>query len=336
MQNKRKFKVALVGCGVISANHLSGLCALKNVEVVGLCDIDAARAEQRKHEFKLNCRIYTSYDAMLDTEELDAVHIATPHYLHADMTVSALKRNINVLLEKPAAISCDELEAMLEAECNSRGRVCVCYQNRFNSSTILSKKLITEDGGALTAQATVIWQRDEEYYRSGDWRGKRSTEGGGVMINQAIHTLDLLCFLLGKPIAVTATCANHHLKGIIDVEDSSEGLIEFNGGKIANFYATTSAKQHNTTSLLIVTKERVIEIRNSNFYINGERINDSSHGATYYGKPCYGTGHMLLIKEFYDALTHSSEMPVPLNESTDALKVIFAAYDSFDERTIIL
>lgn len=335
MQNKPKFKVALVGCGVISGNHLSGLCALENVEVVALCDIDFARAEQRKAEFDLDCHTYTSFDAMLDKEELDAVHIATPHYLHADMAISALKRNINVLLEKPAAISNSELEKIIQAERNSGGRVCICYQNRFNPTTLLAKRIIADDGGAITAQATVMWQRDEKYYRSGDWRGKRSTEGGGVMINQAIHTLDLLCILLGKPIAVTGTCANHHLKGIIDVEDSSEGMIEFDGGKTANFYATTSATHHNTTTLLVSTKERVIEIRNSKFYINGERIDDSSLNTTYYGKPCYGEGHKLLIKAFYDAITTGESMPVPISEATDALRLIFATYASFDKRVTI-
>ena len=101
---------------------------------------------------------------------------------------------------------------MIEAEKNSKGIVCVCFQNRLNPSTILAKKLIEEDGGARCAYGAIFWFRGASYYTESGWRGKMETEGGGVMINQAIHTIDLMCQILGVPRSVCATVSNHHLK----------------------------------------------------------------------------------------------------------------------------
>ena len=113
---KNKFKVALIGCGVISDNHLIPLISNPSVELVGLCDINRERAEQKLIKHGLSIPVYTDYIEMLDSLELDSIHIATPHYLHCEMTLEALKRNVNVFLEKPMCISEDEIEKMLAAE----------------------------------------------------------------------------------------------------------------------------------------------------------------------------------------------------------------------------
>ena len=113
---EKLFNVALVGCGTISYNHLTALSKLANVKVVALCDVKPEKAEARRTEFGLDSKIYTDYNEMLEAEKLDAVHIATPHYLHAPMTIAALERDIYVCLEKPMCINREEISMLLEAE----------------------------------------------------------------------------------------------------------------------------------------------------------------------------------------------------------------------------
>ncbi len=326
------YKVALIGCGVISTNHLKALTENENVKVVALCDIKLCRAEERKKRYKLDCPLYESYDELLEKEELDAVHICTPHYLHAPMAITALKKNINVFLEKPTATTVSEFEALLKAERESTAHVCICFQNRYNPSTILAKKLAKEDGGAISAFGCLFWERTKEYYTESDWRGRYSTEGGGVMINQAIHTVDLLCEFLGKPTAVTATIANHRHKGIIEVEDTCEGLIEFEGGKQGNFFATTASLGPEYTMIRIRTPKRLITINPPRVYVDGKEVEDPSLITDYVGKECYGNGHKYIINKFYEALANGTDVPVPLPRSQYALRILLGAYRSHDQR----
>ena len=331
----KKYKVALIGCGSIAPNHLGALAAIDNVEVVALCDVLPERAEKRRGEFAPDAKIYTDYEEMLNCEELDAVHIATPHYLHAPMAIEALKKDINVFLEKPVCINLQQLDELLSAEKSSKGKVCVCFQNRFNPSTVIAKRLAEADGGVRSAYGSVFWYRSEPYYTKSGWRGSYATEGGGVMINQAIHTIDLLCEFIGKPVSVTATKANHHLKGIIEVEDTREGVINFEDGRHANFYATTSFEGKDATTVFLVTKNHTIHIQYSAVYYDGVKIDDPSLVADFCGKECYGNGHKYLIAKFYETLAQGGEMPVALSDATYAIKVLLAAYRSNDEEVEI-
>lgn len=326
-----KKAVALVGCGTVSVNHLSALAAMESLEVVALCDVRPERAEAARKEFFPEAEIFTDYAAMLDACELYAVHICTPHYLHAPMTLAALERDIHVFLEKPMAIRAEDIDALLAAEKKSRGRVCVCFQNRFSPTYRRVKEICDADGGVLTAAATVIWQRTKEYYTESGWRGQKTTEGGGVLVNQAIHTVDLLCRFLGTPVGVCATCANHHLKGVNDVEDSSEGVIYFEGGKQACFYATTAATApHDFTNIILTTKNHTVEMRMPFIIVDNERIEEAEDTSRFVGKACYGSGHSWLIPRFYEALELGEPMPVTLESARAAHDVFMAAHRSND------
>lgn len=329
------FKVALVGCGTIAPNHLSALKKTDNVTVTALCDINPEKARAMRDMFCKEARIYTSFDEMLKREELDSVHIATPHYLHAAMAIEALKLNLNVFLEKPMCISADEISALLMAEEKSSGKICVSFQNRFNETVKLAKKIIEDDGGAEGAYCTVVWQRDLAYYRDSGWRGRWATEGGGVLINQAIHSLDLLVEILGRPKYLYATTSNHHLKEAIEVEDSAEGMIVFESGKQANFYATTSFCAGNETNLYIKTKNHAVEIIDSEIYVDKIRQTVRNTGNPQIGKDCYGKGHYVIISKFYEALKNGSEVPVSLESAQWALRILLAAYKSGDKKTEI-
>jgi predicted dehydrogenase len=329
----KQFNVALVGCGTISFNHLTAISKLPSIKVVALCDVKPERAEARKREFGLDAAIYTDYYEMLKNEKLDAVHITTPHYLHAPMTLAALKRDIYVCLEKPMCISTDEITNLIEAEKKSRAGVAVSFQTRYNKANVIAKRIAEEDG-IVSAYFSLFWQRTDEYYTESGWRGAYATEGGGVMINQAIHSLDHLITLCGKPVAVTATTANHKHKGIIEVEDTCEGMVEFENGIVGNFFATNAFRGTSRTSIFIKTNKHELEIRNSKLYIDDKLVEDTE-GAGHLGKEVYGEGHLTFIEKFYEAIENGSEMPITLESAQWPLRLLLAAYKSNDKRVLV-
>ena len=172
MCTEKKLRAAIVGCGTVSANHIAAINDCDKAELVALCDINTDKARTSAEKYGLSVGIYESYEEMLEKEAIDVIHIATPHYLHVPMAIAALERNINVFLEKPMAISKEEIEALLEAEKKSSAKLTVCFQNRFNSTTVIAKQIADEDGGALECYASVFWQRNEKYYTESGWRGK--------------------------------------------------------------------------------------------------------------------------------------------------------------------
>ena len=323
----KKFKVAVVGCGVISGNHIPSLSRLDCVKIVALCDIDKSKADSRKKQFNLSCPIYDDYLTMLNEVTPDCVHILTPHHLHTDMTLEALKRDINVLLEKPTCIKAEDLEKLIAAEQNSKGRVCVSFQTRYNETVSRAREIAGADGGAKFAFATVIWNRSNEYYASGDWRGKLATEGGGALINQAIHTIDLLCIFFGKPTKVQANVLKMRHCDDVEVEDTCSLIIDFESGKSVNLFVSTTYTGQDTTTLHIETENHRIEIINSNLYLDSKKLSIKKPSA-YLGKKCYGNSHMILIEKFYDSLTNGAEVPISLESSSDAMKIVFGAYKS--------
>lgn len=324
---KNTFRVCLVGCGVISGNHIPSLQRLDNVEIAALCDIDTEKAELRKKQFGLTASVYSDYITMLDEIKPDAVHILTPHYLHTDMTLEALKRGVNVMLEKPTCIKAEDLEKLKAAEKESAARVCVSFQTRYNETVQRAMEIADADGGAIAGFGTIVWNRSDEYYASGDWRGKWATEGGGALINQAIHTIDLLCLFLGKPEKIQAHIATMRHAPTVEVEDTCSAIIDFDNGKKANVLVTTTSAGQDSTTLHIETKNNVIEIRNSNIYLNSEKL-DVAEISEYMGKKCYGNSHAILIEKFYQAIDTGAEMPISIESSENAVKIILGAYKS--------
>ncbi len=322
-----EIKACVIGCGVISENHIISLKKLADVKIVALCDIDKSKAIEKKKQHGLDCNIYTDYLSMLECENPDAVHILTPHYLHTEMTLEALKRNINVFLEKPICIDDGDIEKIKAAEADSTARVCICFQTRFNRSTELASEYLTKQGGAKNAYATVIWNRGDSYYNSAPWRGKKATEGGGVMINQAIHTIDLLCYFLGKPKKIQAIFAKLRKSDAIDVEDMCDCQIEFENGKQAIVFATTNHAGCDTSSIHLESDNSTVDITNDTLYINGEKINDRSTDP-YIGKRCYGTSHPVIIEKFYTALLAGTEVPVSIDSAEWTMRIVLASYYS--------
>lgn len=319
-------RVAIIGCGAIARTHADAIKKLGQ-NVVALCDDKIERAEKLRGEYSFDCALYDNYEKMMDEVQIDVVHVCSPHYLHAPMSIAALKRNVNVLSEKPVCISDEQFYELKTACESSSANFGVCFQNRYNAVQLALSEVVKKEK-PVGIFASVSWKRDENYYLSTDWRGRKLREGGGVMMNQAIHTLDLVTLLLGKPVALTGSIANNHLKDTINEEDMAEMLIEFDSGATATFYATTANAFDAPVTIMLATEK-------GRYYQVGSRLFDADFNPIAYNettgvkaKDYWGTGHLLLIRDFYGYVERKEKFPIGVEEAYRAVKLIGALYRS--------
>ena len=320
-------KTAILGCGAISYVHVEALIR-QGIDIVALCDIKKEKAQIIKEKHSLDCAIYTDYQQMLKVQEIEVVHICTPHYLHAQMAEYALAKNINVLLEKPASINEKEIDMLISAQANSKAQLGICFQNRYLEGN-KDAKVFLQDKSICGITGTLFWCRDKDYYSLSGWRGTKEKEGGGVLINQAIHTLDLMIWLAGMPEYLTATVSNRHLQGIIEVEDTAECFWEIEKGN-AMLYATTAASKNYPINIKIDSDSHTVEITGESCEIDGNKYSDSN--ISMVGKQYWGIGHYKLIEDFYSCLKEGRKFPIGIEEGAKALKMIFAIYKSEGQR----
>lgn len=323
-------RVSVIGCGAIAGTHVAAIRAAGQ-QLCALCDIDREKAEKFAAQHELNLPIYTDYADLLECERPDAVHICTPHHLHVEMCRLALRKDIHVLCEKPLCITLGELAEVTRAAQKSRAKLGVCLQNRYEPNLLRLRSLAAEQGVAA-GMGIVAWKRDEAYYRSGEWRGKLATEGGGVMINQALHTLDLLQWICGMPVSVTAHLANDHLAGVIEVEDTACALFELADGVHLNFFATTAAGADFPAQVQVVTAAGETLYADSGLLAEqgkliARQLNDSTSG-----KRVWGTGHRELVTDFYRCLEAGRSFPIGAEEAGKVVRLILGMYMSKGKR----
>ena len=325
-------RVGIIGLGAISPLHVRAILKYGQ-KITAICDVDSEKRQKVNAEFGLNAEEYGDYNALLASGKVDVVHVCTPHYLHAEIICAALGANIHVLCEKPLAINFEQLNAIEKAVKNSSATLGVCFQNRYNASVLYLKEFFK--GKEITAAtANLVWQRDEKYYASGAWRGKKQYEGGGVMINQAIHSLDLLQWFCGMPETVIAHCSNNSLQGVIDVEDTAFGRFTLKNGGNFIINATNSAASCFPIVLMFQSKTDAVELSGDNLIVNGKFVTKSD-GTPIFGKEEWGVGHDKLIKEFYNCLENGKKFPIDFYEASKTVKLILKMYQSNGEKVNI-
>lgn len=324
-------KVSVVGCGNISRCHFSSLEKIEDITISSVVDIKPERADAAAEKY--NCRAFYDFDGMLREYKPDCIHICTPHYLHVPMAVKALSLGINVLCEKPCAITQESLEKLRMAQLLSGAQYGVCFQNRYNPCVEVVKKLIKEEayGKLLGANATVFWMRDENYY-SDDWHGKLDKEGGGVLVNQAIHTEDLLRYIIGKNIkSVSGHIFSDKFRGITEVEDTAYARFEFEDGLIAVYTCTVAAGASFPITIDFLCENGILRIERDTAYLlkDGEvkKLSSELEGDTV-GKDYWGKGHLSLITDFYDCLKTGRRFRIDANEGGKAVEEFLAIYAS--------
>lgn len=324
---------AIVGCGSIAQVHAQAIGQLRQEGLVAVADIERDKAESMAALY--GAKAYSDWEKMLEEERIDVLHICTPHYLHASMAVSALERGVHVFMEKPPVIHLQQWEQLSAAVRNQQNgaKVGVCFQNRYNSSVRYVKEHM--DNGAwgrlLGARGIVTWRRDEEYYTAGGWRGQIETEGGGALINQAIHTLDLLQYFAGeKALAVEAVMDRQHLPESIGVEDLAAVYISYPHARVC-LYASNSYVADVPPLLELECEKARIRIEEESVTVytaEGERQEVELQVQECLGKRYWGAGHFSTIREFYRCAASGEHFPIELEDVEDTVDLLLKAYAS--------
>lgn len=294
------YRVAVIGCGGISKVHAAVLDGLEDTQTVAFADIIPEKAQKMAEQY--HCHAYSRMKDLLEHEHPDAVHICTPHWNHTALCAEAAGYGIPVFTEKPPVIN---REQWLEfRQIAARIPVGICFQNRFNGNVREAARILQsgELGRMTGIRAFVTWNRGAGYYQDA-WHGKWATEGGGALINQAIHTLDLLLLFLGEPTEIDATMSNHHLRGQIEVEDTAEIWLR-NGNGTGILYTSTAYGTDEPVLIDIAAERGKLRLENDTLtvYRDGNETRLVLPEDEKLGKSYWGAGHRKCIADFYESL----------------------------------
>lgn len=334
----KELKSAVIGCGLIVKNHLK---ALKNIEYAAceaVCDIVPRKAQETGEAYGIP-GVYTDYHELLKRPDIDVIHICTPHYLHARMAVDALEAGKHVLCEKPMALTVEDARRMIAARDRSKKQLGICFQNRYNEASVYMKDLIDSKklGQVVGARGQVTWNRNPEYYTTSSWRGRWAMEGGGVLINQAIHTFDLLQWLAGPVASVEAGIATRRLKEAIEVEDTVDIYMTGMEGQRMLFYASNCYVKNAPVELEIVCERGTVKMTGNVVMTEceGESATKDYSSGTVLGKDYWGSGHGFLIEDFYRCIQEEQPFQVGAEEAMESVRLLNAVYQSAKEGTVV-
>ena len=231
---------ALVGCGVIAPCHARCISELENARLTAVCDIVGAKAQKLAETYPAD--VYVNYHELIHREDIDIVNVLTPSGLHAEMGIAAAKAGKHVIVEKPMDVSLAKADALIEA-CRQAGvKLCCISQHRFDFAMQDLKQAIASGklGRLNFCGSYTQWYRSQNYYDSGDWRGTWALDGGGALMNQSIHYVDMLQYVMGPVEEVCAhTAALAHVR--IEVEDIAVATVKFRSGAVGVIEGMTLA-----------------------------------------------------------------------------------------------
>lgn len=327
-------KVGIVGCGSIFTMHATSCANLPNAELVGVCDIKPERAAAAAGKY--NVKAYTDYRDLIDPEKIDVVHICVPHYLHPVISKYALEHDVNVLCEKPMSIRYEDGEANVELAAKKDLRYGIIFQCRYNDTSKLIREQIDNGslGRVISARCTLTWSKPDSYYALSDWKGTWDKEGGGVIIDQAIHSLDLANWFIGsEPVEVQAHIANR-AHSIMKVDDTGEGFIRYANGTTLSFWAMNNygCDEPIEIRLLCENGKATMSYDDARIEFNDGRVLSVSQqpDGIYYegGKDYWGFRHICEIADFYDAVENHREPTISGREALKIQKLVCAIYES--------
>jgi predicted dehydrogenase len=344
MSTNEKLRFAVIGAGVIGNVHCHALRTLDGVDLVAIADLNESKAEAVAGKYGVPS-FTADVEALLHREDIDAVTICTPSGLHADVAVAALTAGKHVVVEKPIDISLAAADRIIAAEESSGKRVAVISQHRFDRST--EKVMAAAESGNLgritSAIASHAWWRGQSYYDSGEWRGTWALDGGGAVMNQTVHTINLMVTILGTPVEVFAYTARlAHER--IEVEDTAVAVVKFSSGALGIIHGTTAAYPGLDASLRIFGSKGSAIISNDELTFFHENAGDAPEiGMPDAANPpnqvtaddrllaadqALGMGHRAQLADFADAVRTGGPVRVGTSEARTSLSVILALYES--------
>jgi len=315
--------------------HFEAIRDIEGLELVGVADTDP-QARARASE-ATGVPGFATTQELIDAVGPDAVHVTTPHHEHVGPSLTALAAGVHVLQEKPLAHTLEDGQRLVEALAAAPAdgpKVGICFQNRYNlASQRLHEMLGSGELGAVRgAWASVVWTRSAEYYRAKPWRGTWEGSGGGLLINQAIHTLDLVQWLLGGVERTDGHVATRKYGEVIEVEDTAELLLHHPGGVTTSFYATLTAPQHRPVELELDCENAYVTLRGGTDggltigWKDGRVDTIGERSVTSGGRSYWGVSHELLIRDFYARLEEPEPFWIGPGEAMKSLEILKESY----------
>lgn len=331
-------RYALVGCGRVSPNHIKA--AVENgFEILSVCDIDNEHIEDmfsRAVECgKENIRRYSSYTEMYDLERPQLVSIALPSSLHAHAALEAIKRGINVIIEKPMAMSIEDADEIIRLSKEKGVTVSACHQNRFNKAVQEMRAALEKGrfGKISNAAVTIRWDRKEDYYSQADWRGKFESDGGTLM-NQCIHGIDLLRWMCGDELKCVFGFTKRTMHPYIEAEDVGTAVFEFANGSIATVEGTVNVPGGNLEEhLTLIGENGVVKLGGTSantidVWRFSDDMSDTKDGFHEKTTNVYGNGHTSLFADVKEAIETGRAPYVDAYAGKRALEAVLAIYKS--------
>ncbi|MBX3008353.1 MAG: Gfo/Idh/MocA family oxidoreductase [Melioribacteraceae bacterium] len=332
--NSKKINFAIIGYGRIGERHAEHITKMGNL--VAACDIKEERRNIFNNSFKAN--FYSNIDDLLKFENnIDVVSICTPNGLHSEHTIKSLKAGHHVLVEKPMALSVLDCEAMIKASEDANKRLFVVKQNRFNPPIQTLKKVMEENrlGRVLSVQLNCFWNRNEDYYKSSDWKGTKKLDGG-TLFTQFSHFIDLLYWLFGNIKDVSAFLQNINHKDIIEFEDTGVVIVRFENDIIGTINYTVNCYKKNMEGSLTVFGEKgtikiggqylnVLEYQEIQDYII-MNLPDSGKANDYGGYQGSMSNHDKVYENVIDVLTNNGKITTNFLDGMKTVQIIEKIY----------
>lgn len=336
-------KYALIGCGRISTNHITA--AINNkLEIVAVCDIRPQKMEDvlAKHGLENDESIarYTDYKKMIEENELDLVSIATESGKHAEIALDMIDAGINVIIEKPMAMNMRDAEEIIRRSDEKGVKVSACHQNRFNVAVQEVRKALEAGrfGRLSHGSINVRWNRNKGYYDQAPWRGTWA-EDGGCLMNQCIHGIDLLRWMMGDEVEEVYGQTRQQFHDYLEAEDVGMAVIKFKNGAIGTVEGTTNVYPQNLEETLYIFGENgtvkvggkstnTIDVWN----FRDETVEDEKNkGLEEETSNVYGNGHTSLFADVMDAIKNDRKPYVDAVAGRNALEMVLAIYKSQKE-----
>lgn len=327
-------KAAVIGLGDISQIHIPAIRRLENAVIQAVCDID-----EGKRGIVEEAAFYTDYKEMIEREELDGVHICLPHYLHVPVARYCAEKGLHVFVEKPLGLNYVQAAQLAETEKkHPEVKLCLCLQNRLNETTEEMMRIVQEGayGRLLGIKGLVAWHRPKEYYDCKPWRGLMEYAGGGSMINQSVHTMDLMQLLGGRISGIRGNIAQLLDYGI-EVEDTANVRILFENGAVGNFYSTNANPENSSVEVELLFEHARFTMRDNTLWrTDGEKKEKLAEDLRLPGtKFYYGASHSKLIEKFYRAIEEGTEDYIHVSEGLISMQMIDAVCLSSKENRIV-
>ena len=336
-------RYALIGCGRISTNHIKA--ALNNqLDIVAICDV---YPEQMKHLLEKHgisddkkIKRYIDYKEMVSENEIDLISIATESGFHAEIAVYCIEHGINVIIEKPIALSMEDANHIIELSEKKGVKVSACHQNRFNVAVQRMREALEAGrfGKISHGSIHVRWNRDQDYYKQAPWRGTWAQDGGALM-NQCIHGIDLLCWMLGDEVESVYGVTKQQFHNYLEAEDVGMAVVKFKNGAIATIEGTTNVYPQNLEETLYLFGEKgTVKLGGTSTnnidvwqFADETKEDNRIKGLQEATSNVYGNGHSSLYADVIQAIQEDRRPYVDAAAGRNALELVLAVYKSQKE-----